>query len=103
MRGSRNLLSLLITVVVAFSCSQDMSDDPIPFVPFSPIVINTNLPQYQGLRTSGFAYVDGGVRGLLIHRSANGYIAYERNCSYKPNEACATIEMHNSTLYIYDP
>jgi hypothetical protein len=90
--------------VISSSCKSEMTDDPIPFIPFSAITINLNLPEYQGLRTSGFVYIDGGVRGILLYKaSTSSYIAYERNCSYQPNEACATVEMHASTLYMVDP
>lgn len=98
----RSFLSIL--PILLFSCGSDMTDDPIPFLPFSPITLNLNLPEYQGLKTNGFVYVNGGVRGILVYKAgASAYIAYERNCSYRPNEACATVEMHNSNLYMIDP
>jgi nitrite reductase/ring-hydroxylating ferredoxin subunit len=96
-------IALLSGFTISLSCSQEPTDDPIPFVPFSPITINTNLPEYQSLRNLGFVYLDGGVRGILLHKSGSEYIAYERNCSFQPNDACATVEMHSSNLYILDP
>lgn len=95
------ILALLISIL---SCSQEPVDDPIPAVPFSPIIIDINLPEYQPLRNLGYVYVDGGVRGIILHRiDANRYVSYERNCSYRPNEACATVEVHASNLYMADP
>jgi hypothetical protein len=97
-------LGLFLLILVLNACTPEMTDDPIPYFPFTPIAINLNLPEYQALKTSGFVYVDGGVRGIIIYRAnATTYIAYERNCSFQPNEACATIEMHVSNLYMYDP
>jgi len=84
--------------------SSDMSDDPVPYVPFDAIVINLNLPAYAGLKTNNYVYVnDGGVRGLILFRQSNtSYLAFERNCTYHPNEACSTVEVHSSTLYMVD-
>jgi hypothetical protein len=102
----KNLLNCAVAVLLMiafFSCEPDLSDDAIPLASFSPIFINTNLPEYQVLRTRGWAYINGGNRGIILYRKdAANYIAYERNCSYRPNEACATVEVHTSNLYIHD-
>jgi nitrite reductase/ring-hydroxylating ferredoxin subunit len=95
--------SVLFFTLLLDGCSSEMSDDPIPYVPFTPIVLNLSLPSYTSLQTSGFIYVDGGVRGILIYKNGSSYIAYERNCSFQPNDACATVDMHSSTLYMEDP
>jgi nitrite reductase/ring-hydroxylating ferredoxin subunit len=85
-----------------------MSDDAIPFVPFSPIVINLNLPDYNTLKSDGGYKVlsssVGGVQGIIIYRvNASTYMAYERNCSYQPNNACATVDVDPSGLFMKDP
>ncbi|MFZ6012485.1 MAG: hypothetical protein ACOYXT_19235, partial [Bacteroidota bacterium] len=47
---------------------------------------------------------EGGVQGIIVYRiNASSYVAYERNCSYHPNDACVTVEVHPSNLYMYDP
>jgi hypothetical protein len=89
------------------SCgSSDMSesDVPVPFVPFNEIVINLSLPTYNRLRSDGgYVYIDGGVRGMILYRQdATTYLAFERNCTFRPNDACATVEVHSSTLYMTD-
>jgi len=96
-----SILPMLLILLSA--CSPEISDDPIPFVPFATIYVNLNLPAYQSLKTSGYVYIDGGVRGILLHRlNSTTYVSYERNCSFQPNDACATVEMHVSNLYIFD-
>ncbi len=88
------------------SCTHDLYDDPIPIIPFVDVVINLSLPEYFTLQTDG-GYKElstGGVRGLIIYRvSATNYIVYERNCSYHPNEACATVNVHISGFFMVDP
>jgi hypothetical protein len=101
---SCSLFFLLAVVFLIISCTPELSDDPVPIVPFSPINVNLNLPEYQALNTTGFVYINGGVRGIILHRlTSSSYVAYERNCTYQPNEACATVEMHSSNLYLFDP
>lgn len=87
-------------------CEPDLQDDAIPWQPFDVIKLNLNLPEYIALKTDGqFIYLnDSGVRGIIVyHPSGNQYIAYERNCSFQPNSACATVEVHPSTLYLLCP
>jgi nitrite reductase/ring-hydroxylating ferredoxin subunit len=102
MRGSKFWLILLILV----ACTRDLSDDPIPNIPFADVVINLGLPDYFSLQTDGgFKELNtGGVRGIILYRvNSATYFAYERNCSYRPNEACATVNVHNSGLFMTDP
>lgn len=87
------------------ACEPDLRDDPIPPpAPFPDIIINTSLPQFTALQfDGGIMYHDGGVRGLIIYReNASRFRAFERNCSYQPNEACALVEIHPSNLYLFD-
>jgi hypothetical protein len=96
----------VILLVQFNSCSPDLGDDPIPIVPFADITIQLNLPEYA-LKLStdgGTKEIKGGVRGIILYRkNASTYIAFEKNCSYHPNEASATVEVHSSTLYLWDP
>lgn len=96
---------ILFALTVISSCQPDLSDDPLRFQPFSTITVNLNLPEFQSLRTSGFFYINsGGIRGIILHRiDASTYVSYERNCSFHPNEACATVDVHTSNLYMIDP
>jgi nitrite reductase/ring-hydroxylating ferredoxin subunit len=101
-RSSRFWLILLSLV----ACTRDLSDDPIPNIPFADVVINLGLPDYFSLQTDGgFKELNtGGVRGIILYRvNSSTYFAYERNCSYRPNEACATVNVHNSGLFMTDP
>lgn len=94
----------LFIILALLSCSPDLSDDAIPPASFPEISINLSLPEFNLLKTKGYQNIDGGIRGIILYRkNANQYYAIERNCSYHPNEACATVEVHSSGLYIIDP
>ena len=100
--------SIFLGVIFIFhfsSCKPDLGDDQIPIVPFADITIQLNLPQYVKLATDGgsLELYDGGVRGIILYRqNSSTYLAFEKNCSYHPNDACATVGVHSSTLYMFD-
>jgi nitrite reductase/ring-hydroxylating ferredoxin subunit len=97
------VITLCLAAIAA--CAPNDYDDPIPYAPFPDIVLNLNLPQYFGLKTIGATLaVGGGVRGIIIYcRGGGDYAAYERNCSYHPNDACATVNVDGSNLFLVDP
>ena len=99
----KTALITLVTLTLS-SCSPNLSDDPIPYIPFASVTINTNLPEYTNLRTLGFQAIDDiGVKGVIVYRiNSSTYVAYERNCSYKPLDACATVGVDASNLYMID-
>lgn len=100
---SRSWVSILL---IAIACNSDLTDDPIPVVLFSDLTININAPEYQKLLVDG-GYKEMntlGVRGVILYRrSSTSILAFERNCSYHPNDACATVNVHSSGLYLIDP
>lgn len=99
----KQLFALILFTLVFTGCEPDLSDDAIPWQPFDVIQINLNLPQYLALKTDGGQMtINGGVRGIILYRqSASTYLAYEANCSYQPNSACATVEVHDSKLFMF--
>ena len=95
-----------VCILLLMGCQPDLSDDPIPFIAFNEIVINLSFPEFARLRNDGgYAEIgSGGIRGIIIYRvSSTSYNAFERNCSYHPNDACATVNIHSSGLYMNDP
>jgi hypothetical protein len=98
-------LALLVIMLCGFpSCNNGISDLPIPDAFFAEITFNLNQPQYITLKSDGgLVAIDGGVRGIILYRkNATTYLAFERNCSYQPNDACATVEPHSSNLFLID-
>ena len=83
-------------------CKKDQQDD-IPYTNVD-LFIYTDDPSYIALSTiGGWEYVSGGVRGILIYRKSNSeFMAYERNCPYQSNDACATIMVNNTNIIAVD-
>lgn len=97
--------AFLLVFLLLCCCSRDLSDDPIPIVPFPDLVINLSFPEYQSLaQDGGYKEVgSAGVRGVIIYRkNSTTYLTYERNCSYHPNEASSTVDVHSSKLFMTD-
>ena len=104
MRVLRHLLTGLV-LYCSVSCQRDLFDQPIPEAFFPDIVIDLSFPEYVRLLTDGgtFQINNKGVRGIILYRkSAGNFVAYEKNCSYRPSEACATVEVDPSNLFMID-
>lgn len=100
------VVTFFVVISLLIGCSSDPLDDPIPPISFPDKVLNLNLPDNIALRNKGASreYNDIGLRGVIVHCvDAGVYRAYERNCSYQPNEACATVNIDVSTLFMVDP
>jgi hypothetical protein len=93
-------------ILLLSGCNDGLVDDPIPFVSFAEEIINLSLPQYSsslGFDGGTYAINGKGVRGIIVYRlNASTYRAYERNCSFQPNDVCATIDVHPSRLFFFD-
>ena len=97
---------LIVFLVILSGCDPDLTDDPIPYQAFPDVTINLTLPAYSGLNTNGgFATNnEAGVRGVIIYReNSASYKVYERNCYFHPNDACATVNVDVSGLFMIDP
>lgn len=94
---------LLLSLFLAVSFSQTQAQ----YASFPEIVINLSLPDYSSLKFDGGIKEinDTGIRGIVVYRlNSTTYIAYDRNCSFHPNDVyCSTIEVDFSRLFLKDP
>lgn len=96
----------LFFLLILTACNSDVQDDVIAQASFPDYVVNLNLPEYNDLRTKGWMYIGQiGIRGVILYKVPNTleYYAFERNCTFRPYEACSTVEVHSSGLYMEDP
>ena len=102
----RQYLRLLIiaTPIVVFAGCEPQIQNEIPYV-FVEIDINLNDIEFNDLRTDGgYAYILGGVRGIIIYRaSEDEYRTFERNSPVNSSAACAVIDVDISSLFMVDP
>lgn len=94
-------------VLVGVSCLAcgETADAPlIPNVLVNEQINLTNI-QYNALRRdNGYVYLQSGVKGIiLLHKTGDTYVAFERNCPYRPYDDCATVSMDPSGFFMTDP
>ena len=103
------LVSCLLPGLAA--CGSKNDDQPlIPYAPVNMSLVLTNQ-EYVNLRANNGAVMvpvrgpagNGGVKGIIVVRqNASTYLAYERNCPYRPYDACATVSLDRSRLFMRD-
>ena len=83
-------LLVLAFLLLVVSCEKNDLNDVLPDV-IVDVVIDLNLPQYVNLQTpSGWAYTNGGLKGIIIQNTGTGnqpYKAFDRAC---PNNDCSS-------------
>ncbi|HNP17388.1 MAG TPA: hypothetical protein PKL31_03050 [Fulvivirga sp.] len=95
----------VLLLFISMSCDNTFDEEQIPLSDFQDININLLLPEYRDLnRDGGFVYINKVAnRGIILYReNSSSYIAFERNCTFQPNGACATVKVHSPNLYMVD-
>ncbi len=84
-----------------FSCKKSQSDIPYETVNYD---VSLNDPSNVNLNSvGGWVYITAGVRGIILYRkSQTDFLAFERNCPYKPNDACARIFVESNNVSAKD-
>lgn len=76
-----------------------------PYIPDEYIhrQLNLNTPEYSQLNhPGGYAYLDEGHRGVIVYHNHNGtYSAFDRACTYHPDEKCAQVTVDSSALFFH--
>ncbi|MDF2438248.1 MAG: hypothetical protein K0Q95_2624 [Bacteroidota bacterium] len=98
----KHLLFLALCITVIGSCKKENNNN-VPNTPVD-IYIYTNNPSFVNLSVvGGWVYVTGGIRGILVYRkSTSEFMAYDRNCTYQPDQPCATVVMENTNISATD-
>ncbi|MBA3972049.1 MAG: hypothetical protein H0X46_07875 [Bacteroidetes bacterium] len=84
------------------NCRKD-EDNGIPIIAVD-IYIYTSDPAFINLNAvGGWVYINGGARGILVYRkSTSEFMAYDRNCTYRSNNVCATVFVDASNIIAED-
>lgn len=72
-----------------FSCKKVNQNNPVPSIAFD-MTIDITLPSYSNLMgVGGFAYINGGSRGIVAYRRAiDEIIAFDRHSPMDPEGTC---------------
>jgi Rieske Fe-S protein len=92
--------AIYCSIIVPFlltSCKDDQY--PLPNIPVN-LTINLDLPSYQALNApSGYAYANGGSRGLVIYRNFDEFVALDRHSTYNWEDPCAVVEINEDNFF----
>ncbi len=82
------LFLIITTILLASSCNKNGAN-PVPNIPFD-ITIDITLPSYSNLTgVGGWAYVNGGSRGIIVYRRAiDEFVAFDRHSPADPEGTC---------------
>lgn len=87
----------ILTPLFLQSCKEE--EYPIPNVPVN-ILINLDLPAYQPLNgVGGFAYVNGGSRGVVVYRDFDQFVAFDRHSTYNSDDPCAVVSVDEANPF----
>ena len=95
--------ALRLTVVGLLAACGAKNDDQ-PLIPYAPVNLSLNLTaqEYANLRVDNGAVTlpvkgpagSGGVKGVIVVRQSPGnFLAFERNCPYRPFDGCALVNL----------
>lgn len=96
----KQVVFIAIIGILISACNRDETN--IPYYPVN-ITIYLDDPQWINLSaTGGYEYITGGSKGIILFRtSPSQIVAYERHCTYNPNEGCK-ISMDSSFVSATD-
>lgn len=96
------LLLSTFVMTLFYACKKD-EPNGVPIVSVD-IYIYTTSPSFINLNAvGGWDYITGGVRGILVYRkSISEFMAYDRNCTYNSNDACAIVYVDASNIIATD-
>jgi nitrite reductase/ring-hydroxylating ferredoxin subunit len=97
----KRLPALILVCMLFFGCAKTGS--VVPSVPVNVSIVKTD-PNYSNLSApGGYAYLKGGVAGIIIYRQPDGsYSAFDRCSSYMPQKLCA-INVDDTGFTATDP
>jgi len=100
----KKIAAAVILITLTQGCNDEITQGELPPAAFSDIVINLDLPQYQDLTfDNGHITLSEGVRGIILFRvNASKYNAFEINCTYQPFDACSSVRVDQSNLFLRD-
>lgn len=99
---SAALLCCIVITTLFYSCRKDDANG-VPIVSVDIYLYTTN-PSFINLNAvGGWVYITGGVRGILVYRkSISEFMAYDRNCTYNSNDACAIVYVDATNIIATD-
>lgn len=102
-------ITLLAGGLGIVACGGDSGTEVQPQIPIIAFTTTISLLDQQNTALrfdNGVQYVNGGVKGpkglIVVRQKAGSYVAFDRTCPYQPTDACATVSIDPSRLFLRD-
>ena len=97
------ILTLLFSTILLFAACKKERKTSIPYTKVD-VYIYPSQPLYNKLNMiGGWAYVSGGYKGIIVYRKdLDTFNAYERACTFDPEESCSLVEVTADNLTCVD-
>ncbi|MFB2119268.1 hypothetical protein [Parapedobacter sp. 2B3] len=93
-------IALSIILVLPAACRKG-GCNVVPYVPVNRVQFST--AQYPALAgANGSITLSGGVAGIIVYNTGNGFVAYDRCSTVDPDKRCA-VEVGSNPLVAIDP
>jgi nitrite reductase/ring-hydroxylating ferredoxin subunit len=79
-------IALTFLSIIIASCGNDYN---FPNVDVN-ITIPITMPQYNNIYGNlwGYEYLNGGLGGIIVVQGMDGFLAYDRSCTFEANSEC---------------
>jgi hypothetical protein len=96
------VFSGLLILITPFSC-RDKYNHVVPYV-LVDFEIDTQTTFYNELNSvGGYVYLTGGYKGIIVYKLNNEeFLAYDRCCTFDPENPCERVEMEDNRLFLVD-
>ena len=99
----RILVSCALLLLLSVSCKKENYNQQIgiPHYDVDQYVLLNNPTSITLNAVGGFLYQSGGSRGIVVyHRTYDEYVAFDRHCTWQPQETCGQVVIDSSTSVI---
>ena len=94
-------IGLLLVMLLPSACKKG-GCNVIPYIPVNRIPFS--VAQYPKLAgANGSITLDGGVAGVIVYNTGNGFVAYDRCSTVDPERRCAVEVSSDNPLVAVDP
>ena len=101
MNNAIKILFISLTLTLLGSGCNKQNNHPVPNIPFD-VTIDFTLPSYSNLTgVGGYAYVNGGSRGIIVYRRGlNDFVAFDRHSPEDLDGSCPSALTPDTSNYL---
>lgn len=100
----RFLLSFFLLVMSGgISCKKETPNEQlgIPYYKVDQYILLSSPSSIAINSVGGWMYLSGGSRGIILyHRAYEEYVAFDRHCTYQPEQSCGQVSVDTATTVI---